>query len=60
MSESDEDQLREFHLELELRVASMLQGVSITAIKRFYGTQTMDEVIAKILRPIVRHTRRGR
>ena len=50
--------LREFNIELELIIATMLMDVPITAVKTFYKGATMDEIVAKTLRPIVRHARR--
>lgn len=58
MSESYEERLREFHLELELLVATHLMNVPITAIKKYYGSSDMAQIVSKILAPVVRHARR--
>lgn len=58
IDEEAKKKLQEFHLEFEFLVASMLMGVSITAIKKFYGSDDMSQIIAKIMRPIIRHARR--
>ena len=57
MTESHQDQLREFHIELEMLVATMLRGVPISAIKQYYGDDDMAAIVAKVLTPLRRHAR---
>jgi hypothetical protein len=46
--------LHEFNIELELLIASMLRGVSLSDIKAFYKDQSMVDVAAKVLRLVRR------
>lgn len=58
IDEEAKARLKEFNIEFELLVASMLQGVPVTAIKKFYGSDDMSQIVARIMAPIVRHARR--
>lgn len=53
MSETVDEEVkykvREFKIELELLIASMLVGVPLSAIREEYGKQDMSQIVAKVL-----------
>ena len=58
MSEDYEARIHEFNIELELMIASMLLGVPITEINKFYGSDNMAAIVAKVFRTYPRARRR--
>ena len=58
MSEDYEARIHEFHVELELMIASMLLGVPLTEIKKKYGSDDMATIVAKVFRTYPRARRR--
>jgi len=50
--------LRDFRIELEMLIATTLSDVPISAIKKEFGSDSMDQIVAKTLAPIRRAVRR--
>lgn len=50
--------VREFKIEMELLIATMLAGVPLSAVEKVFGSDSMTQIVAKTLAPVRRAVRR--